>query len=475
MKNKPLRLLLSFLAGTLAAGSAWAFAYILNSSTGLPIKWPAPAYSLRLMLGTLHGIDQDANAQSAALAWNAVMGGIQFQTTTATGTATERNGQNEMVFSANVFGKGFDENVLAVTTTWRRGNERTEADVIFNSARNWGSYTGPTQQGLVDLRRVAIHELGHALGLDHPDEAGQSFTPPLPIMNSRISSNDALTSDDITGAQNLYGPPGTPPNDNFATAPTITLANNAATVTGHTTNASKQAGEPNHAGNAGGRSIWWRWSAPTAGPVNLDTRGSYADTTLAVYTGGSVGALTAVASNDDINPGIVQASTLTFNATAGTTYFFAIDGFNGDNNGADTAGVTLNLTFTPTGPAVPVITSQPSGTTVTAGGTVSFTVIATGASSYQWVFNGSNLSGATGATLSLNNVQTANAGSYFVTVTNGAGSVNSDTVTLTVNPAPTPAMTSPSSGGGGGGGAPSLWFQGILGLLVLVRLLFRRR
>jgi predicted Zn-dependent protease len=470
VKNNRFRVSLALLAALLAAAMAWSFAYIINDSTGLPIKWPEPLFPLRIMLGTNSAgtIDYNAAAQAAAQDWNAVIGGTQFQVTIATGTASERNRVNEMVFAADIFGQDFAASTIAVTTTWRLGNQRTEGDIIFNSARNWDAS---------DLRRVALHELGHALGLDHPDDAGQSFPAPLPIMNSRITSNDTLTADDITGAQNLYGPPGTPTNDNFANASTITLTTNAATVTGYNTNATKQAGEPNHANNRGGRSIWWRWTAPSSGTVDLDTRGSYSDTTLGAYTGSSVDALTTIASNDDINPGVVQASTIIFPATSGTTYFFAVDGFNSDDDsGADTSGITLNLIFNPAATALPVITSQPVSATVTVGGTVSFTVVATGAASYQWFFGGSIISGATSSSYTVSNAQAANAGSYFVTVTNAAGSVNSsDTVTLTVNAAPPPPPPPPpSSGGRGGGGAPSLWFWVALSLLGIARFLRRR-
>ncbi len=468
MKSNRLRVSLALLANLLAVAAAWGFAYITNSSTGLPVKWPEPGFPLRIMLGTgPDGIDYNAAAQAAAQDWNAVIGGTQFQVTIATGTASQQNRVNELVFAANIFGQEFDANTIAVTTTFRIGNSRTEGDIIFNSARNWDAS---------DLRRVALHVLGHALGLDHPDEAGQSFPAPLPIMNSRITSNDKLTPDDITGAQNLYGPPGTPANDNLANASIIALTTNAATVTGYNTNATKQAGEPNHANNLGGRSIWWRWTAPSSGTVDLDTRGSYSDTTLGAYTGSSVDALTTIASNDDINPGVVQASTIIFPATSGTTYFFAVDGFNNDDgNGADTSGITLNLIFNPAATALPVITSQPVSATVTVGGTATFTVIATGAVSYQWFFGGNSIGGATSSSYTVSNAQAANAGSYFVTVTNAAGSVNSsDTVTLTVNAAPPPPPPPPSSGGRGGGGAPSLWFWVALSLLGIARFLRRR-
>lgn len=479
MKNKRTRFALALLAGLLAAVTAWSFAYITNSSTNLPVRWPQTAYPLRIMLGANPSgtVDYNAAAQAAAQDWNAVLGGVQFQSTVATGTAGERNRLNELVFADDVFGQKFDTNVIAVTTTFRVGNQRTEGDIIFNSARNWGVYNGPTQSGLLDLKRVALHELGHALGLDHPDEAGQTFNPPLPIMNSRVTGNDTLTPDDITGVQNLYGPPGIPANDNFADAIVITLANNAATVTGFNPTATKQAGEPNHAGNIGGRSIWWRWTAPSPGPVNLDTRGSYSDTTLGVYTGNSVAALTTIASSDDIDSGRVQASSLTFTADAGATYFFAIDGFNNnDGNGADAAGITLNLSFTPAAATPPVITVQPVSATVTAGGSATFSVTATGAVSFQWFLGNTSISGATSSSHTVSNAQAANAGSYFVTVTNATGSVNSETVTLTVNPAAPPPPPPPAPArSSGGGGAPSLWFCGALSLLGLARFLLPRR
>ena len=472
MKNNRLRVLLSLLASLLAVVSAWSFAYITNASTGLPVKWPDPAFPLRIMLGTNPGgtIDYNAAAQAATQDWNAVIGGIQFQTTTATGTASERNRVNEMVFAANIFGEAFDTNTIAVATTFRIGNSRTEGDIIFNSARNWGVYNGPTQSGLIDLKRVALHELGHVLGLNHPDEAGQTFPAPLPIMNSRASSNDTLTPDDITGVQNLYGPPGAPPNNNFANALTITLTNNTATVTGFNTNATKEAGEPNHAGNAGGHSVWWRLTAPSAGSFSVDTRGSYSDTTLGVYTGNAVGSLTPIASNDDINPGIVQASTLTFTATGGVTYFLAVDGFDGD-----VSGLTLNLTFTPASGTLPTITTQPFSVTTAAGSSVVFSVTATAGTSaitYQWQLNDTAIAGATNSSLNLVASSTT-VGSYSVIISTSAGSVVSSTVTLALNPTPIINLPPTTSRGSGGGGAPSLWFCGALILLGLARFLRR--
>src|SRR6266446_2382763 len=77
-----------------------------------------------------------------------------------------------------------------------------EADILFNRAQSFDSYRGPLRSGSFDIQRVALHELGHALGLAHPDQAGQHVSA---VMNSIISDIYTLTADDIAGGQSLYG------------------------------------------------------------------------------------------------------------------------------------------------------------------------------------------------------------------------------------------------------------------------------
>src|SRR5207237_2919235 len=93
--------------------------------------------------------------------------------------------------------------------------------------------------------------------------------------------------------------------------------------------ATKEAGEPSHAGNAGGHSVWYRWTASANATLTIDTVGSSFDTLLAVYTGSSVNALTAVAANDDIVDQTQPQSRVSFGVTAGTTYQIAVDGWRG--------------------------------------------------------------------------------------------------------------------------------------------------
>jgi hypothetical protein len=141
---------------------------------------------------------------------------------------------------------------------------------------------------------------------------------------------------------------GAPPNDNFANAQLLTGV--CGLVQGHNISATKESGERTITGNAGGASIWYSWTAPEDGQALFTTQGSpFLDTLLAVYTGGSVSALTLVAENDDIAVGYVDGlsySRVEFEATAGATYRIAIDGY---RSGATAAsGVTfLHWAFEP--------------------------------------------------------------------------------------------------------------------------------
>ncbi|MBL9212608.1 MAG: immunoglobulin domain-containing protein, partial [Opitutaceae bacterium] len=114
---------------------------------------------------------------------------------------------------------------------------------------------------------------------------------------------------------------------------------------------------------------------------------------------------------------------------------------------------SANATLTVTQPApvnvAPTITQQPASVTVEAGGTATFTVVATGspAPTYQWRKNGLAIAGATGPVLTLTGVTANDIANYRVEVTNVAGSVTSALATLIVTqPAPVnvaPTITQP--------------------------------
>ncbi|PWU19678.1 MAG: hypothetical protein C5B50_06100 [Verrucomicrobia bacterium] len=82
----------------------------------------------------------------------------------------------------------------------------------------------------------------------------------------------------------------------------------------------------------------------------------------------------------------------------------------------------------------PIITSQPQSQSVTESFNATFTVAvsSTYTPTYQWRFNGANISGATSTSYTIVNSQFSNAGSYSVAVTNSSGFAISSNAVLTV-------------------------------------------
>src|SRR5205085_1100266 len=87
----------------------------------------------------------------------------------------------------------------------------------------------------------------------------------------------------------LGAPVAGPANDMFASAQVITGA--PGNVTGTNVNATKETGEPNHAGNVGGASVCYSWTAPATGQATFSTATSSFDTLLAAYRGTAANAL----------------------------------------------------------------------------------------------------------------------------------------------------------------------------------------
>ncbi len=90
----------------------------------------------------------------------------------------------------------FGSSVLAMTYWWYSGGKMLEADIIFNDRDfNWQARG---QGGTQKVKGVALHEIGHVIGLDHVNP------PPTAIMNPIDSGLQTLQDDDQAGAAYLY-------------------------------------------------------------------------------------------------------------------------------------------------------------------------------------------------------------------------------------------------------------------------------
>jgi hypothetical protein len=227
----------SLLLGTAQNGSAFFLnGYRWASGTQIEMHLQLTRPPVTLQDGSA---SWDGSAADALAIWNQYLDTVEL-VQAAPVTASGGDGANSVFFSSTIYGDTFGSNVLAVTLNYSDGGHGvfTEADVIFNNNRKWNSYRGPIQgtgaAATYDFHRVALHEFGHILGLDHPDQYGQGVTS---LMNSIISDLDHLAEDDITGARFLYGlkitsslnPPSGRSGENFAYQ--ITANNNPSNYT----------------------------------------------------------------------------------------------------------------------------------------------------------------------------------------------------------------------------------------------------
>ncbi len=198
------------------------------------------------------------------------------------------------------------------------------------------------------------------------------------INNLEVSVTDAAGNLSAPVALQVIYRPQDPANDIFANAITLATSNGVSSV--NTLNATKEFGEPDHAGNPGGKSAWWNFRAPADGMLRLTTTNSTFDTLLAVYTGTKVNQLTPLVSNDDASEGAPGGfSSLVLAVRSNQTYRVVVDGYNAAGGvvflASDfSAAAVFRLTISATagGTALPASQDVVSNTTVTVAASPNF-------------------------------------------------------------------------------------------------------
>jgi hypothetical protein len=186
----------------------------------------------------------------------------------------------------------------------------------------------PTGSALLYLRYLGgwgWYDTANALALGEPGTvfvtglAGYAMLPPyFPVTPGAFSSRGS----DQAFLVELSETVSPPPNDNFVNR--VLLGDvSRITVQADNTAATKEPGEPTHAGNSGGKSLWWSWTAPTSGALDLTTTNSSFESLLAVYTGSTLAGLQSIASSAAL------PSQVRFPVSAGATYHIAVDGKDG--------------------------------------------------------------------------------------------------------------------------------------------------
>ena len=170
-----------------------------------------------------------------------------------------------------------------------------------------------------------------------------------------VSASDAAGNVGADQIRVLYTPPGKrPPNDYFQNA--IVLSGVSGSANGDNTYATPEPGDPIMPGDIPpARTIWFRWTAPSSGPVDFLFESSFVPlgrARVGIYRGSAISNLSPIWRYDAGAP-----LRTTFGAVEGTTYHICVDGEPvGDDVSKGAIVITWSLLQAPDAPSGP----QPS-------------------------------------------------------------------------------------------------------------------
>jgi len=194
----------------------------------LDSRWPTPEAYFFVQLVDAQGNDASPGGRS----WNDafVTAMARWQKDTVFSFSVLRNsyadpcrngffgdGRNGVDFRADACDMAFGSTTLAITfNTYNAGAEDIilESDIVFNETYDWDVYSGPLQDYAFDFVRIAAHELGHVIGLDH-----ETIKPAL--MNPVAGNIESPSQDDINGVVAIYGSDNDGIPDSVDNCPTV--------------------------------------------------------------------------------------------------------------------------------------------------------------------------------------------------------------------------------------------------------------
>jgi predicted Zn-dependent protease len=181
---------------------------VQQQSAGMPLTWAQAAVPVQFQLGEAGRVlgngttSWDENAAAALAEWTAVVP-LLVQQSDAPNVVRWAGAAEDL--------GGLAANTHKEYAVVNGRHAIIRATTLLNPAMCWDAYEGRLQYGLchgqqaviLDLRRTVLHELGHVLGLEHPDDGGQMVAA---IMNHQEGDTDTLQDDDANGARFLYPP-----------------------------------------------------------------------------------------------------------------------------------------------------------------------------------------------------------------------------------------------------------------------------
>ncbi len=158
----------------------------------LGVQWPGDFPEIEFKINAPS--DVSAEIRDAAETWNSAGANFSFVyagTHSREGSA-EYNGINEIIWTE------LDASSLAIARIWSAGSQIRETDMVFNTNYNW-STSNQAISDHYDVQTITLHELGHWLGLAHP-EVTES------VMYYRYQGiQRQLYAVDVAGIKYLYG------------------------------------------------------------------------------------------------------------------------------------------------------------------------------------------------------------------------------------------------------------------------------